>query len=228
MKVAVYAGTKNLYSDMATAAKSLANNSSVDLIYFLIEDSEFPYYLPDYIRCIDVSGQKFFSKSGPNVYRLWTWMVLMRAVLSKIFPEHDRILSLDVDTIVKKNIDELWDICPDNKYLAGCIEPSKSKLNKPYINMGVVVFNLRMLRDTKMDDKIISRLNRDKFNFAEQDCINLLCENFIETIPSIYNSNNYTELCREPKIRHYANEKDWRNKEDVKYYRNLSWDLIRR
>ena len=44
MKVAVYAGTKNLYSEMATAAKSLANNSSVDLIYFLIEDSEFPYY----------------------------------------------------------------------------------------------------------------------------------------------------------------------------------------
>lgn len=61
MKVAAYAGTRNLYPDMVTAAKSLTKNSSVDIIYFLIEDSVFPEKLPDHIKCIDVSDQKFLS-----------------------------------------------------------------------------------------------------------------------------------------------------------------------
>lgn len=227
MKAAVYCGTRNLYADMVTAAKSLTKNSSVDIIYFLIEDSVFPYELPPHIKCLDVSGQQYFSKNGPNVYERWTWMVLMRAALSKVFPDLDRILSLDVDTIVHENIDDLWDLCPDNKFLAGCIEPKKSKTNAPYVNMGSVVFNLKYLRDTRMDDKIIRSLNKDKYRFAEQDCINQLCGQGIHVISSIYNKNDFTESCVNPKIYHFANEKNWRQHELVQQYKAHSWNELR-
>ena len=227
MKAAVYAGTRNLYSDMTTAAKSLAMHSSVDAIYFLIEDSKFPERLPDYVQCLDVSGQKYFSKNSPNIYKLWTWMVLMRAALSKVFPELDRILSLDVDTIVNHNIDELWDLPLGDVYLAGVSEPLKSTRSAPYVNMGVAMFNLDKLRNNCMDEKIIRSLNRDKFRFAEQDCINLLCKGFILTIPSTYNANHWTEPCEDPKILHFAAESDWNKLPIVQSYRALSWNEIR-
>ena len=214
---------------MVTAAKSLAMNSSVDVIYFLIEDPVFPEPLPESVKCIDVSDQKFFMPGNPNIYKLWTWMVLMRAVLTKYLPEIDRVLSLDNDTIVDQNIDELWDLNLNGFYLAGVQEPLKSRLNEPYVNMGAVMFHLDAIRANKMDDKFVRVLNNTRFRFAEQDCINTLCKHWIKVIPSIYNANDWTEPCENPKIWHFANSREgFRNEPLVKKYRALSWDDIPR
>ena len=56
MRAAVYCGTRNLYQDMMTAAKSLIIHSDVEKIYFLMEDDQFPYELPKEIECINISG----------------------------------------------------------------------------------------------------------------------------------------------------------------------------
>ena len=125
MKVAVYAGTRNIYSDMLPAAKSLLIHSDVDKIYFLIEDDEFPYELPPEIECIDVSNQTYFDPNGPNYKSKCTYMVLIRAALSKVFPQYDTILSLDVDTIVNENINDIW-----NYNLDGYYNEIKELLNK--------------------------------------------------------------------------------------------------
>ena len=228
MRAAVYCGTRNLYPDMMTAAKSLAYNSSVDAIYFLIEDPVFPYKLPNYIKPINVSGQKFFGSRCPNSYRLWTWMVLMRAVLAKVFPNQNEILSLDVDTIIDRNIDELWDLDLTNYYLAGVLEPKKSKTYAPYVNMGSVMFNLEKLREDQMDDKIISSLNHTKYTFAEQDCINALCNKQFLTLPSIYNANDFTEPCKDPKIIHFACNKKYNQTPLFNKYKVMAWDEVRR
>ena len=97
MKAAVYCGTRNLYANMLTAARSLLIHSDVEHIYFLIEDNIFPIELPSEISCINVSGQTYFTPDGPNYNSSWTYMVLIRAALSKIFPHLDTILSLDVE-----------------------------------------------------------------------------------------------------------------------------------
>lgn len=45
-------------------------------------------------------------------------MVLLRAAYANIFWQYDRILSLDVDTIVVDDISGLWDIDLEDNYLA--------------------------------------------------------------------------------------------------------------
>ena len=228
MKAAVYAGTRNLYSDMVTAAKSLAKNSSVDIIYFLIDDDKFPYYIPpSFVKTINVSGQQYFPLNGPNVYKRWTYMTLMRCVLTKYFPELDRILWLDVDTIVHNNIDDIWDLDMDDYYFAGAIEPEKCKSDKPYINAGVMLINLKKLREDHMDDILIDALNTKKYNFADQDCINSICYDKILVIPSKYNANNWTEPCAVPNIWHFANEKKWRENIMLYQYRDRNWSDMR-
>ena len=117
MRAAVYCGTRNIYQDMIPSMKSLLIHSNVEKIYFLIEDDEFPYELPPEVECINVSKQEYFSPSGPNFGSSWSYMILLRAAFTKLFPHLDRILSLDCDTIVNDNISDLWDIPLDDYYI---------------------------------------------------------------------------------------------------------------
>lgn len=231
MKTAMYAATRNLYPDMIPAVKSLLINSDVDKVYFLIEDDKFPYPLPDIIECRNVRGQTFFRANGPNCTQKWTYMVLMRAAASKLFPDDEFIVSLDVDTIVDRDISMLWDYGPvlrnSKCFLAACVEPKKSSLDGAYFNMGVILLNLEKLRRSRMDDKIIRELNTRRFPFCEQDCINQLCKRSIYPIPSEFNANDFTKPCDNPRVVHFANVKDWNKELLVKKYRDIPWKEIR-
>ena len=57
-RVAVYAGTRNVYGMMAAAAKSLLATTHMDIVYFMIEDDEFPEPLPGPIGVVNVSRYK--------------------------------------------------------------------------------------------------------------------------------------------------------------------------
>ena len=107
---------------MLTASKSLLMHSNVEKIYFLIEDDEFPYELPPEIECINVVNQQYFPEDGPNYNNVCTYMVLLRAAYTKIFPELDRILTIDMDTIVNEDVSDLWDLELDDYYFAGVPE----------------------------------------------------------------------------------------------------------
>ena len=227
-KAAVYAATGNMYRDMITASKSLRANSSVEEIWYLTEHPVFPYSVPDYIHPVDVSRQRWFPSGCPNIYPRWTYMVLMKVVLTKLFPEHERILMLDVDTIVERNIDELWDLDFEGCELAGVPEPVKSRPGKPYINCGVILENLKKLRESGTDEELIRRLNEQPYPFAEQDCINEVCGERILKLSSIYNANDYTVICKEPKIIHYAAYRRFREKPAFQKYAAMSWKEVER
>jgi len=49
-------------------------------------------------------------------------MVLLRAAYTKIFPQLDRILSIDMDTIVNENISNLWELDLTEYYIAAVEE----------------------------------------------------------------------------------------------------------
>ena len=122
MRAAVYSGTRNIYQKMLPSMKSLLMHSNVEKIYFLIEDDEFPYELPPEVECINVNQQTYFLPDSPNFKNVLSYMVLLRAVYTKMFPELDRVLSIDYDTIVNENISDLWELDLDNYYIAAVEE----------------------------------------------------------------------------------------------------------
>lgn len=214
MKAAVYVGTRNVYGEMLPSLKSLLINSDVDKVYLLIEDDAFPYELPGCVETINVSGQPYFRHDGPNYSTIpWTWMTMMRAALWDLFPDLDVILSLDNDTIIDKDISELWDLPIADYYFSAAREPLKSKGGPLYVcdmftQMGVVLYNLRKLRDGK-GAEVVRELNTRRYIFAEQDAFNLLCQGNIYPMPPEYNACNYTEPVDRAKIFHFAAIKDW-------------------
>ena len=226
MKAAAYCGTRNLYADMIPAVKSLLIHSYVERIYLIIEDDSFPYYLPDCVTTINVSGQEYFRPGGPNMNSRFTWMAMMRATLCHLFPDLDRILSLDIDTIAVQDVSNLWDLPIDDCYFAASMEPIRTKKDFLYTNIGVCLYNLKKLRDGKAD-RVIRELNRKPYRFLEQDVMNDLCQGAIYDMPSDYNANDWVLPSENPKIVHYAGIRVWNNTPLVQEYRDIPWSEIR-
>lgn len=208
-KVVVYAGTKNVYPQMHVALKSLLSNNKIDRVYLLIEDDEFPYHIPDNVYACNVSEQEFFKKGSPNFDSPWSYMTMMRCALAEMMPDEKRVLWLDIDTIVDDKIDDLFDINMDGFFYAGAMEPNKSRGIFGYINAGVLLCNLELLRATGKEHELIAFLNVYKLAFLDQDVINLLCQGRIRIIGSEYNQNSFTLPCTRPRIIHYAAVKDY-------------------
>lgn len=234
MKAAVYSGTRNLYPSMVTAAKSLLRNSSVEKIYFLIEDDEFPEWLPPQIETINVSGQKFFPKSGINFQTHFTYMSLLRVCYTKLFPDLGRILQLDVDTVVVDNIDPLWDTDLDNAWFAAVLEDYSSykPYGPKYYNIGVAMFNLDKIRNDKADDRLIKFLNKTRAKYIDQDAWNRFGIGKDVTLPVRYNECIVTGYTDSPAIIHFAGYKEWATnpkvcrREYLKHYRDMTWEEV--
>ena len=236
MKTATYMGTRNIYHDMIPSLKSLLLNTDVDKVYFLIEDDVFPEYLPPCVEVMNLSGQKFFDPNGPNYTNPWTWMPMLKAALSKVLPD-ERTLILDYDVFFVKDIgSELWDIDLTEYYFAGVTEWKKKNFPQPYINLGVVLLNLKKIKEDGMDDKFIHSLNTEYTFTNEQDVMNRMCYQNVKTIPSTYNSNDYVEPCEDPKVIHYAgigenfpwSRKRWQDLPQAVRFRNMSWEDVLR
>jgi len=156
-------------------------------------------------------------------------MVLIRAALTKIFPDLDRILTLDVDTLVRDNISHLWDMDLDDYYLAATREEALSKEeSRDYINMGVAMLNLKKLREDGMDDKIIHALDKYFYRYNEQDCINDFCEGKILILPSDYNCCWQAKRPAHERIMHFAGIDDWAKWPQFHIYDNVSFAEIKR
>ena len=224
-KVAAYTGTRNLYGLMVPAVKSLMYNSDVDEVWLFIEDDEFPYDLPgDVVHTRNASGQRYFRSGGPNMDNRFTYMAMMRATFAEEFKELDRILSLDVDTIVDADISDLWELpLGDKYYFAAAYEPERTRDEKClYTNTGVCLYNLDKLRDGKCDE-VINELNRTRYRFLEQDVFNFRCKGAIYDMPSEYNATRYTMPCEMARIIHYAGYRAWGDEPLVNHYRELPW-----
>lgn len=229
-RIVVYSGTRNLYPHMVTAVKSLLCHTRVDVVYLLIEDDVFPLPMPPCVKTINVSGQTYFPMDSPNAQTHLTYMVLMRAAYHRIFPQHDLVLSLDVDTLVIDDISGLWDDYHyEDYYLGAVLEPLCSAggwLAKRlrYFNMGVAMLNLHNLRLTGMGDRIIDKINSGKTEAQEQGVFNEYCAGHILRLPTKYNSENpWTGQVKEPRILHFAGDREWWKRDELKPYRNISW-----
>ena len=235
MKHVAYCGTRGIYDDMEISAKSLIENGGIDRVHFIIEDDEFPRPLPDMITCHNMSGQLFFRPDGPNMTSGFTYMAMMRIALCHVLPDVDRVLSLDADTVITRDLSPLWDEPLEGYYLSATPEWHRSNNGLQYCNFGVVLYNLDAMRDGKADE-CIEVLNRRQYTWVEQDVGNYLCQGRIDEMPPEYNANHWTikDFFNLPpksrkalaRIVHYAGIKDYRGHDEWKEYAAKTWDEV--
>lgn len=204
--IAAYSGNRKVYPAIAASLYSLLEHNEAKKVYLVIEDDIFPYPLPECAEIVNAREQKYFSKTGPNYTCPWSYFALIRAAYALMFPQHDRIISFDCDTLIKADISELWETDLEGYYFSASLEPGKSILTYPdiYTNVGVCLMNLKKLRADGTVDEILRRLNERRYPWPEQDVMNEVCRGSILNMPARYNSNPWTKPVPDAKIIHYA------------------------
>lgn len=155
----------------------------------------------------------------------FTKYALYRLLLPFIV-EVDKILYLDADTLVLQNLEELYNMELGNNYLAAAEDknidywsPNLRKAigftqNDVYINSGVTLLNLKLLRETKKADELFDTIQTVRYPVCpDQTLLNHLCKNQIALIDRYYNAC-YATFLEEPmkfekiKILHYIGNKN--------------------
>ncbi len=153
----------------------------------------------------------------------WNPIVLSRLLIDKLIPKKvDKILYLDGDTIVRRNLDDLYDIDLGNKVLGMSIEPTIDKkrienLNMgdyPYCNAGVLLIDMKNWKKNKAGERVIKFLadNNGRLFANDQDAINgSLKEEIMILSPkynfyNIYNQYSYSFLKRIMKPNKYIDK----------------------
>ena len=150
-----------------------------------------------------------------------------RLKLSSIVKE-DKILYLDSDIVVLKDISELYSYDVSDYYL-GAVEDKWSVIMKPraglcnddtFYNGGVQLMNLKKMRENNFESQVFDKL-REIHYYTDQDVVNDICRKNILRLPLKYNlmpltgEDNYSacrgeflEAMKNPAILHFT-DKPW-------------------
>jgi lipopolysaccharide biosynthesis glycosyltransferase len=251
----VFITDKNYLVPTAVAITSLIDNKKEDTFYEiniiiadLNKDSEDKLNSLKNknvsIKIVKVNGDKYKEFQREEGYVSST--ALFKFEIINLFPEHDKILYLDGDILVKADLAELYDAGLGNHYVGAVRDMAaevsykihkKLPVNK-YFNSGVMVLNLKKIRE----DNLVNRINKvmkkhwhdfvcmdqDVFNFVFKENVlwlkpkynamifNLVLENYTTEEINEFFVTNYTnieELIKDASIIHLTNsKKPWRNK----------------
>lgn len=202
----VYYLTRNLYPYLKPAVMSLLEHNPKAKVYVMCEDDEFPYELPKNCKVINISNQEYIKHNSPNWNNWFSWITVTRVATSKFLPKLNKILNLDVDTIVNDDLSELYNMDMDDNYFAMCdeVKGSYKPYGSKYYNAGVCLMNLKQIRKDHADDQMIELLNTRKLNYIDQDAMNIIGKGKIVELPIRFNENRGTGYTDHPAVVHYV------------------------
>lgn len=154
-------------------------------------------------------------------FDIFTLTIYFRLFIPTMFPEYDKGIYIDSDTIVLSDIAELFDTDIGDNLIGACadksvvdVEPLAVYMENAvgisrydYVNSGVLLMNLKRLRELEFDMRFLALLNKYHFDSVapDQDYINAMCSGSIyyldETWDAMPNENN--PPLESPKLVHY-------------------------
>lgn len=200
----------------------LINNKEEDLCIYII-------YLED---DLSISSRNIFENLAKKYNKKIIFKEVKRKSLDKfpkfrhglsaylriftpiLLPNVDKLIYLDGDIIVNKNISDLYDIDISNFEMAGVsdlkqlFDPEYLKIigfkyNRYYINSGVLLMNLRALRKLNIlvQTDCYLKKYKDLIYHEDQDILNCICPNIL-LLPPKYNSiihlwNKNIKICKQ-------------------------------
>ena len=171
------------------------------------------------IELVDVSVQMEKVKDSLQLRDYYTGATYYRIFIAGMFPQYEKALYIDSDTIVAGDIAELFNVeLADN--LIGAVPDgavaavpefrlyTKEVLGidaEKYFNAGVILMNLAQFRKSDFYGKFCSLLKEYKFSVAQdQDYLNVLCKDKVHFIGMEWNRMPIGGADGEtPKLIHY-------------------------
>ena len=146
---------------------------------------------------IDISTFSSFVREKTYVNKA----TLYRLTLPELLPDVNKCIYLDADTLVWEDVDKLFTIDMDAFFIAGVwdmgIDSLEYRLEElpemdTYVNAGVLVFNLKLMRERNLQAQFLDRIGCDYY-FNDQDILNICCYPQIKLLPEKYNYFAYRD-----------------------------------
>lgn len=191
--------------------KSLSSHLSEKLDIYLLYSSLREKHIEDLSRfCMKECGAElhpmYVERKTFNEMPLTGWFsveVYFRLIAPFILPENiKRILWIDADIIVKKNISDLYNTNLNNaaigvvqdmgsrNLVSECCERLQLKNDSVYFNSGIILFDLVAIREHWTRQEFVNQMNsihREKLIYPDQDMLNLIFEKNKLIMPDKWN-----------------------------------------
>lgn len=151
----------------------------------------------------------------------FTLTIYFRLFIAQMFPQYDKAIYIDSDIVVAGDLAELYNVELGDNLIAGCpdrsiegvgplmryIENAVGSPNGEYINSGVLLMNLKQLREVEFDKHFLNLLNTYHFDCIapDQDYINAICKGRIVYLSDAWDTMPNDNRPEDPnaKIIHY-------------------------
>ena len=152
------------------------------------------------IKLIYYNLEGYFKNATAGYISVATYYKIL---LPSLLPNVDKIIYSDGDVINLEDLSEMYNIeFKENMYFCG-LPDYKDHLNElhqfglssdKYINCGILLINLKALRENLMVEKLIAFVASHHLRFHEQTAINCICYNNIQVLPYKFNLFAYPSI----------------------------------
>ena len=164
--------------------------------------------------------QKLFEEYAKiKTHSYVTVATYYRLKLSSLLPNVDRIIYFDCDMVVNSSLAELFNTDMGDCLIAGVKDLNKKELKKnpSYVNAGMLVFDLKNMRQDDTENKFLewTKANAENIKVGDQTIINEVCKGRIAIVSDVWNvqSSNFTNrssYTNNPRVVHFvARKKPW-------------------
>ncbi|HNX16272.1 MAG TPA: glycosyltransferase family 8 protein [Bacilli bacterium] len=148
----------------------------------------------------------------------YTKTTYFRLLLPTLFPKLDKILYLDCDIVIRDDVaklyatdvgDNLLGASPDysvNTFpeFAEYVEHALDIPKIRYFNAGIIIMNLKRMRETHFEQKVINLINTMTFPVAQdQDILNVTCRGQVHYFSWEWDAMPLGVMIEDPKIVHF-------------------------
>ena len=156
-------------------------------------------------RVIKVDVTELYQKefaNCPNELAYCSPYTLLRLLADMVPGMPDKLLYLDVDILFNREIELLYDIDIDEyEYAAARDHYGKYLIHPNYINAGVLLLNMKKIKETGLFEKGRELLRKKKLMFADQDAI-YKSTTAKKMLPQKFNDQKF--LWKNTIIRHFS------------------------
>jgi lipopolysaccharide biosynthesis glycosyltransferase len=160
------------------------------------------------VKKIDVTDLYKKEFSGcPNEGCYCSPYTLIRLFADIVLSEYEKLLYLDIDLLFNKDISLLYDIDVEGyEYAAARDHYGKFLVNPNFVNAGVLLFNMKECKKTKLFDKSRNWIKTKKLIFADESAI-IRSTTKKKMISQRFNDQKF--LYKNTVIRHFSKRLFW-------------------
>lgn len=150
--------------------------------------------------------QETIAKSA-NHNNKYSPYALVRLFAEQFLPsEIETLIYMDADTLVNSSLEAFKEYDMTNYELGACLDfLGEWWLGSDYFNSGVLLMNMKMIRETKLLQRCRDLVLNKKMFFADQDALNRLVKHLLY-LPRKFNEQRYNDRSktkRDTVISHY-------------------------